>query len=631
MSGEALDSFLAQYGKHFYPQLSKKNQTAPFKDHPQLPTLVDVLSRKHQHHLYLNLHFPNKLREYFLEAFLTHLTQDNIPHPLRNAELVYLNIDNFNLPIARQMTLENELQKLRETLESNHKYLLFALDNTDIFQRETKAHDDGFLRKQFTILLNHPKCRFIILGDGKKANLANSFMTQFVDIDLKISSKNDIFVILSQQRLELEQFHHIIIPDEILTQAYALAQRYLSNHESLEKTLLLLDSSAARASALDRIDNPQGKPILTSQILYQVLSAWTHIPATCLPIDKFKLSDFIHEMHHHIYGQDPALHLIGTELLQSYASLQLRTQPFGRFLFLGPQQTGKKTLVHTIADYLFKQQNALFIASTISPQVTSLLAVKFQQSGTKQFCSLQHIIQSIPYAMIMIEKIEQLSTPILDNLQEILSTGCLHDDNGQPCYFQQATIILTSHFCPERLLQLSKQYAPEDEAQHLDFLDLLVREQKTMSIHPAQHLSPQELVEEIKPTLIKQLPLAIYRHVHIVPFLPLNKHAIEKIMHAKLKTLANILEAQHHIEFGYAPEVVHYLTHLALGKGYAETHMADIEKAVKQLYFAVEQALLLNANENKNRPNQLFLQLNETGQMLRCDWLMLGAMRQHTT
>jgi len=82
-----------------------------------------------------------------------------------------------------------------------------------------------------------------------------------------------------------------------------------------------------------------------------------------------------------------------------------------------------------------------------------------------------------------------------------------------------------------------------------------------------------------------------------------------------------MLHTRHGVELSYAPEVIRYLT----------THQADnIDAALKEVYLIIEQSIL-NQADNKNRPNQLFLQLNESGHILRCDWLITSAARQHTS
>ncbi len=80
-----------------------------------------------------------------------------------------------------------------------------------------------------------------------------------------------------------------------------------------------------------------------------------------------------------------------------------------------------------------------------------------------------------------------------------------------------------------------------------------------------------------------------------------------------------MLDSCYGVELAYAPEVVRYLANEIRKREESDNKPVDKDKALKQLYFVVEQAIL-NQSDNRNRTNQLFLQLNETGQMLCCDW-----------
>jgi ATP-dependent Clp protease ATP-binding subunit ClpA len=122
------------------------------------------------------------------------------------------------------------------------------------------------------------------------------------------------------------------------------------------------------------------------------------------------------------------------------------------------------------------------------------------------------------------------------------------------------------------------------------------------------------------PAIINTFSLSLCQHFHLVPFLPLNKKAIEKIIRLKLKILGKQLNARYEVELGYAPEVIRYLTNEVLIKWDSSHQSINPSKALKQLYFCIEQTIL-NQSNDKNFSNQLFLQLNETGTLLRCDWL----------
>ena len=285
-------------------------------------------------------------------------------------------------------------------------------------------------------------------------------------------------IVLKQQRVELEQFHHVLIPEELLSQALSLAERYLSATHTLEKTLQLLDSSAARAGAVETADHAnQFKPVLTTSILLNVLSDWTLIPATHLQINQFKHNDFTQGLHQRIFGQDTAITILGHELLQAQAQLQQKSKPFSSFLFAGPAHSGKKTTARALVEQLFKQLNVLHYAQPALSHQT-LIDIKLQRCTDKQFLSITDVIRQTPYAVFLFENIEKLPTAIIEGLQEILSTGYLHDTHGNQYNFQQSIIILCTTVGANSLAEFAESFTPDEDIYTMDLMQLVMSDQK---------------------------------------------------------------------------------------------------------------------------------------------------------
>lgn len=621
MSIEQIDSFFTQHGKHLFAGNIKKSLTSPFKDHEQFPILVDILSRKNNHHALLQMHFSNKMHLTFLESFLQHLTHENITHTLRNAELIYLNMENVVFSITQQICIESDFQKLRDTLDKSDKYLLFAMTNTSLFNKDNKQ--DDLLRRQFETLLTHPRCRFIFLKSATQDQIPKYLKDYLTTLIIPYPSQNDVINILKQQRVELEHFHHVVIPDDVLTHACSLAERYLSTSDVFDKSLLLLDSSAARASAMEVADTQHvSKPVLTNAILTAVLSSWTKIPAANLQINKLKLNECLLGLQEKVFGQDAGLMLITQELQQAHAHLH-QDSPFCSFLFAGPKHSGRKTTAIAMTEQLFKHQNALFFAQ-ILPGTPSLSEIKLKSCHDKSYSLLKDVIQQTPFAVIFFDEIDKAPAHILDGLSEVLATGFLHDEEGNQYNFRQAIIILNTTLGSTRLLDIAKDFAKEEDTGTLDLLQLVMQE-SNQPHHSVHDYTPQELTDAMLPEIMTSLPSAIYRKVHIIPFLPLSKTSIEKIICLKLKILGKMLDVRHSVDLRYAPEVVRYLANDFLSRQDTGNQSGSLENVLKPLYFMVDQAVLSQL-DNKNRPTQLFLQLNETGQLLRCDWLMMSAV-----
>lgn len=613
------NNFLSQFGITIPTQATKKTITLPFKDHPLLTMITDCISRKQTHHVIVQADFSPSLQIHFADAFFHQLKQQHCPATLQGLDIYYLNIANVIVNSHQHAAIEKDFHDLYQLLNKSKQPLLIILPSLDFLAAPITAHDDGFLRQQFNTLLTHPYCRFLVFTANQPTHYhlpAHVFTT----LTIPALSESDIQNLLKLKRSELENYHHIIIPEECLTLAYALTERYLSVDQTLDKTLLLLDSSAARASMNESSDTNNTKPVLTSATLTTVLSHWTRIPPAQLSLQKFKLSDFTQFMQRNLFGQDAAINLFGQQLQQAHARLQHHIGPFCSLLLAGPTHTGKRMAIIQLAHYLFKQTGVLFFAEPPGKAMQSVSDIKLRCYQDNRTITLKQLIHEMPYAMIVFDNIDEATPVLMDGLNEIISTGCLHEADGTTHHFQQSTLIFTTTCITNDLIAIANTLNTPESTPPMDLLQLVMNDQHQPV--NALHESPDMLANTAMTALADYLPKSFCRYVNCIPFLPLNRNAVEKIVRMKLKELGQSLQSRYNVELGYAPEVIRYLSNDIL--------QSECDKSLRQLYFVVEQAALSQA-DNKHRSNQLFLQLNETGQILRCDWLTLSAAKQHAT
>lgn len=611
MFSEADDTFFTQNGKHINAQLAKKNASVPFKEHEQFALLVDILARKNKHHAIMQIDFADNLIEAFLEAFTLHLMQEHTPAPLKAADLILLHLENLSAPLTRahQTSIKNDIQQLCERLNEAEQYLIIALPVAyfDI---------DLALEKPLDLLIKHPHCRLIVLTTAEVTSIKPLYLAQFDTLIIENPHESDMMHVLKQEREAFENFHHVVIPDELVKLAYDLADRYLGTQDVLNQALQLLDSSAARAAATERSELNQFKPVLTPALLAQVLANWIHVPANCLMMNKFKYNDFMLAMEQRIAGQEAALHLISQHIQQTH--LHHSHAPFSRFLFVGAPHTGKQATALALTEQLFKQAPVLYTVQSAMAWPASFAQIKLSRFADKKTVSLKQLIQSMPYAVILIEHIEQLPLSILEGIHEVISTGFLQDENGQAYDFRKAMLMLTTTLGAEKLMALNN--AQVDAAPEADLMQLLMLEADSSTNEQITYHAPDELSAIIKQELVSTILNPFLNHVEVVPFFPLDRTAIEQIIRDKLKALGKLLEAQYGVELTYAHEVLRYLANQVLLSD--KEHAVTVEKPLKDLHFVTQQAIL-NQADMRSRSTQLFLQLNETGQLLRCDWLTI--------
>jgi hypothetical protein len=597
-TSESKNDFFHTHGKAITSRQVPPNTFIPFIDQPQLQYLIDILARSNGHHAIIRANFSTTLYSYFIEAFA--LLQSQLPARLKNASILWLDLATIS---------SNEINTILIDTTPSNQVMIIAIANA--------SH--AFFHDKLQPLLSLPQYRFILLSQSTDQLIQHIKNPQVQPLDLAAPTQKDLLSILKLKCPELEQYHQVTIPDEILTEAFQLTERYLAAGNPADKTLQFIESAAARMAHKEQMTN-EARPLLTSHALIQVLSTWTSIPASHLQLKRFRLTDFTHHLHQRIFGQDVAINIIGHALQQAEANLQHRSGPFASFLFVGEEHCGKQSLALAVVEHLFKQLNTLHVAMPLTNDMKSITSIKLQRSFDKQILTCKEIIRQTPYAVIYINDIDKAPASIIDQLYQLLATGHLQDDQGESVDFSQAIIVLTTTVGSAHLSEMDNALETNEIQHPVDLLQLIMSAEKNINKPEELRFTPDELTDAIMPAIATCLPATLCELLHVVPFMPLNKSAIEKIICMKLKVLSKQLEAHYGVTLTYAPEVIHHLANGMTLANQTKHQRLDIEKMLRQLYFCIEHAIF-NQTVTLNQPNQLVLQLNETGQLLRCDWV----------
>jgi ATP-dependent Clp protease ATP-binding subunit ClpA len=622
MAKKLHEPILEKHLKILFP--TDKKNVVPLKDLSQLPFIFDTLSRKDHHHLVILGTNSEKFNFIFLENIAQYLNDDNIAKALREATFYYLDIAQIIAGASNADQVDADFKTFITNTGASQKRIILAVNQLDTLFADQPETIKGTIAKHLKTLLANEQWRVITIGHHQNQHSFNQyawFKSNFSTVRLGEPNSSDSLAILKTFRDDLENFHHVIIPDESFAYAFSMANHYLSgNQANLEKALQLLDSGAARASVLEK--NEQGhKPVLTNAIIATTISNWTKIPLSHLQHNKFKAAEFMQGVQKTIFGQDAAIHLIALALQYARIKLQIKPGPLCSFLFAGPPNVGKSETAYAIAEQLFGHKAALLrinLDKTSSP--TSLADIKvITQSDETQSPSLLDAIAQSPYAVVLLENVNQVAPGTIDLFHDILTQGYAMDTHGNKYDFRHAIVIITTTLGSERIISLTQRQPSHETAQTLDLMQLVLNESPQDTAVPHQsNMSPQELAEEMMPALETYFSTNLLRHLNVVPFALLDYAGIEKIVRLKLKGLAKQLDTHFSIELTYSPEVVRFLVQETLWRG--ET-TRPIDKTLEHhLYSCVAHELLAHIDD-KNRPKRLQLQLNDAGQLLRAEFL----------
>ncbi|HSW94400.1 MAG TPA: AAA family ATPase [Gammaproteobacteria bacterium] len=568
------------------PDETENSSVNPFRDHPQIQTIIDSLSRQERHHVALISSLSEKNQSVFMKAIAEHIRDEAVPAPLRKCRILFFDINRLMATSHHQEKNAPAVQAL--IADANTRILLFTSDKKTV----------------------------------QTLNIESYFsMHPVMEPDTK-----ELTALLKWHRSSLEDFHHTVISDEIILHALTLATHYLPGHSRFDKTWELLDSAAARASLSPHPEEQKQKTAVTPHCLVEVVSNRTEIPITHLQNNPFQARKLVEALKKQIFGQDAAINKMASLLQNACIQLQENTGPLCNFLLAGPSDTGKTAMVYAMAKHLFGSHGAVLRINLNHTTATSLSDIRIAPgSDADPDSDLLSAIQKMPYAILFIEDMDHLDEKTYALIQGIFEHGYVFDDEQNKYDFRHAVVIATTRTATDQINELNAALHPSEhhsktpDLMQLDLMQLVLN--KHLHDAPEQNTSwpaPDELCDMLLPELMKHFPESFLQKFNIIPFIPLDSLATENIIRLKIKRLARHLLGSFNIELSFPPEVIQFLTHEAVLR---KSHINSLDKLLEQhLYSLVTHEILLHA-EDKNRSKRLLIQLNDSGHLLRCEFM----------
>ncbi len=293
-----------------------------------------------------------------------------------------------------------------------------------------------------------------------------------------------------------EDYHHTLIPDEVLEQAVILSDRYVPDRFLPDKAIDVIDEAGAMinlhnddiaklkrikmeykkvvdlkedASANDRfedaarykvdeirlfeklksLEEKSGHRLMTVEDVAKIIESWTKIPVTKITEEEAKkLLDLEYRLHRRVIGQSEAVSALARSVRRNRAGFRKRKKP-SSFIFVGPTGVGKTELAKTLAEELFGSEEALIRLDMSEYMekhtVSKLIGAPPGYVGYDQGGQLTERIRRKPYSVILLDEIEKAHIDVFNMLLQILEDGRLTDSQGRTVFFDNAVIIMTSN------------------------------------------------------------------------------------------------------------------------------------------------------------------------------------------
>lgn len=257
-------------------------------------------------------------------------------------------------------------------------------------------------------------------------------------------------------------------------------------------------------------------------LIAHIVSKWTGIPVhKMLEGEAQRLLHLEKELEKRVVGQDMAISSISDAIRRSRSGLGDPGRPVGAFLFLGPTGVGKTELAKALAEQLFNQEEAL-VRLDMSEymekhSVSKLIGSPPGYVGYDEGGQLTETLRRRPYAVVLFDEIEKAHHDVFNILLQMFDDGRITDSKGRTVNCKNALFIMTSNLGSDKLLEKME--------------------------HSRASLTKESILETLDPTIRAHFrPEFINRLDDILPFLPLRKEDMHKIVEIQLAHLVKRLE-----------------------------------------------------------------------------------------
>ena len=306
-----------------------------------------------------------------------------------------------------------------------------------------------------------------------------------------------------------EEYHGVVISDEMCRQAVLRSERYITDRFLPDKAIDLIDEACSDVNlkhpdinrrmeaekdlenirfereALMSADPPKGqefsqemldkryariaqlrssemqreaelreldakpRPALTMDNLARIIELWTKIPASTIREDELeRLAKLDERLKAHIIGQDEAVDAVCAAIRRGRVGLKVKRKPVS-FIFVGPTGVGKTELVKQLAADMFDSPESL-IRLDMSEfmekfSVSRIIGSPPGYVGYDEAGQLTEKIRRKPYSVVLFDEIEKAHPDVMNILLQILDDGHITDAQGRNINFENTIVVMTTN------------------------------------------------------------------------------------------------------------------------------------------------------------------------------------------
>lgn len=435
-----------------------------------------------------------------VEELANKIALGEIPQNLVNKRIISLDMATVVSGTKYRGEFEERMQKILKEIEEEENIILFIDEiHTLVGAGGAEGAIDASNILKPALARGTIKCIGATTSEEYKKyiEMNKALERRFQQIIIEEPNSKQTLNILKKLKPVYEQYHHVIIPEELLTKLVELSEKYIYNRYNpdksidildevssmvsiketnsqkefmklkkeleqiqTDKTALILDNDIKKAytylkkestitSKLNELENCKVKvqKTVTIEDIAKVIHQKTKIPVYEIMKDNQKaITKLEQELTTSIIGQDKAIHeLINTtkKIKLGYSNNKVKS-----YLFVGPTGVGKTNLAKIYAKHLMGDNNFIRLDMSEYSDATAINKIIGSSPGYVGYDENNTITTQLkdkPTAVILLDEIDKAHPSVINLLYQMLDESQLTDAKNNIINLRNNIIIMTSN------------------------------------------------------------------------------------------------------------------------------------------------------------------------------------------
>lgn len=572
----------------------------------ELDRMVTILSRRHKNNPML-IGEPGVGKTAIIDGLSQKIVEEDVPDNLIDKRVIMLDLSAMIAGTKYRGEFEERIKRVVKELKQDKSVIVF-IDEIHLLVGAGAAEGAVDAANMLKPMLARGELKLIgatTLDEySKHIEKDAALERRFQTIIVKEPTKQETLAILRGIKKHYEDFHGVVIEDEVLRDTVRLSTRYVNNRFMPDKAIDLLDDASASVRINKAKSSPQFRKLnkelriikermedavdeenyeraayyktriiqidnklkelrenvskknrlqVTSDDIASAVSIATGIPMKKVQKQEAKyLLNLEKHLKKFVVGQDEAISHIAKSIRRNRSGVGDTKRPIGSFIFLGPTGVGKTELARVLARELYDNEEALIKVdmSEFADRHTAskLIGAPAGFVGYDDSNGLADKIRRNPYSLVLFDEMEKAHADIFNIFLQILEDGYITDSKSRKVDFTNTVVIMTSNIGADLLQkEASLGFSVNTEEDRENLNDLHDKNSKAIL---------GRLKKTLRPELLNRFDKAIV-------FKSLDKKTARKILKLQIAELYDRLADQ-----GIGLNVTNAASNHLLEKGY---------------------------------------------------------------